>query len=237
VPPLIFLNELGIEATFSDPVVLKGSVKLTAGGEASRGAGICADFGFVHAGGGIFRDGGATFMTDSCNIAQVHVSAAGDRARNSDLAKVQAADALPEPLIHGSVSGAGALRTFHYRIRLASGERVSFAELGSGPVGVGAGRAIGTAARARGVLRFRPAAGPAGERTIVALVTRNGLPITELTVARFRAPAPGRPSAPGSSGSAVAIVSGRNVLGMTGPAATARVGPAGRGRPFRGSHR
>jgi hypothetical protein len=51
------------------------------------------------------------------------------------------------------------------------------------------------AVRARdghGRLRFRPAYGPGGPRRIVAIVEQNGMPRTEITVARYRAEPPPR---------------------------------------------
>ena len=45
----------------------------------------------------------------------------------------------------------------------------------------------------RGKLRFRPADGPAGRRTILAIVSENGIPRQRLTVASYVAPSPPTP--------------------------------------------
>jgi hypothetical protein len=54
---------------------------------------------------------------------------------------------------------------------------------------------IGGGKQKRGTIHFRPAAGPAGKRSVVALVSERGLPRAELRVATFKAPSslPGRP--------------------------------------------
>ncbi|HEY7621978.1 MAG TPA: hypothetical protein VH834_19565 [Solirubrobacteraceae bacterium] len=378
VPPLIVLNQLGVEAGFGDPVTLTGTVELTAGGKlevlggnfsaadltgtvkftasdpwsleaggdlklltvpfanafvkyvssgsltfggdarldfeilhahghiggfftsvgnfqadadvegcidllgcagaeavlSSKGAGICADLGFVHAGGGVFWNGGFTFMADSCDIAQFRIPGAGgaraaaaggetsvavpgglpaevfaiagasdapnaaviapdgtryaspdgsavrnDRfvwfrepslkttyvivakpaagswrvttaAGGADVAGVKVADALPPPSVTGSVARSGRGLALRYRAKIAPGERVSFAEAGTDVA-----HALGSARGAAGALRFVPAPTGGRARRIVALVTRRGLPVTRIVVARFRAPAPRPPRA------------------------------------------
>jgi hypothetical protein len=62
--------------------------------------------------------------------------------------------------------------------------------------GAGAARRIGAARGRAGTLRFTPAPGPAGPRSIAAFVERGGLPRARLTVAHYVAPAPVRPAAP-----------------------------------------
>jgi len=47
-------------------------------------------------------------------------------------------------------------------------------------------------------VRFTPALGPSGRRTIEGIVTRDGIPLETIEIARYRAPAPRRPSRPGS---------------------------------------
>ena len=61
---------------------------------------------------------------------------------------------------------------------------------------------------ARGTLRFAPADGPAGIRSVIALVDENGIPRARIVVAHYRAPRPMRPATPsrthGSHGGAPA---------------------------------
>lgn len=79
-----------------------------------------------------------------------------------------------------------------YRIaNLGAGQRVTFVETGRFGTHV-----LGTVARSRGTLRFRPAAGAGGRRTIVARVLREGGAVTdEVRVGRYLAPGPPRPGA------------------------------------------
>jgi hypothetical protein len=53
---------------------------------------------------------------------------------------------------------------------------------------------LGPARGAHGMLRFTPAAGPPGRRTIDALVSENGAPRERIPVTSYRAPAPAAPS-------------------------------------------
>ena len=94
-------------------------------------------------------------------------------------------DGLPRRIATGSVSGAGAQRVLHYRVTAPAGVNVSFAERAAHLE-----RELGTATRAKGTLRFSPADGPAGTRTVVAVVTSQGLPVRTETVARFRTAGP-----------------------------------------------
>jgi hypothetical protein len=58
----------------------------------------------------------------------------------------------------------------------------------------GRGHLIGTTHRKRGRITFNSGDGPAGKRTIVALVEQDGLPRLRRDVAHYRAPGPIRPS-------------------------------------------
>ena len=79
-----------------------------------------------------------------------------------------------------------------YRIAdLGAGQRVTFVETGRFGTQV-----LGTVARSRGTLRFRPGAGPGGRRTIVARVLdERGTVKDEVRVGRYVAPPPPRPGA------------------------------------------
>jgi len=76
-----------------------------------------------------------------------------------------------------------------YRITSGgSGQQIVFAE--KGKVGT---RIIGTAKGSRGRLRFKPAAGPGGKRTVVAMIQRNGFVTDTITVGSFKALGPAKP--------------------------------------------
>jgi hypothetical protein len=92
------------------------------------------------------------------------------------------------PKVSGHVSGRGATRRLSYAAALRPGVTVSFAELASGAYHV-----IGAARAAHGTLRFTPTDGPAGVRTIVAIVSENGIPNQRVVIARYHAPGPVTP--------------------------------------------
>ncbi len=102
------------------------------------------------------------------------------------------ADGLPEPKVTATVGGHGHARTLRYTVKAIPGQKVSFAERGDG-----AGAMIAAAKGTRGTLRFAPADGAAGKRSIVAIVEQNGLPRRELVVASYVAPANRRAGRPG----------------------------------------
>ena len=90
------------------------------------------------------------------------------------------------------MSGHGSARRLAYHVApLQAGETITFAEQASATFHV-----LGTAKHARGSLRFRPAAGRAGTRRIVALVTRGGRPARQIVAGHYRASAGSRPRRP-----------------------------------------
>jgi hypothetical protein len=101
---------------------------------------------------------------------------------------VQSADGLSKPVITAHVNGGGQARRLTYTTTVRPGLGVTFAEQGNGVFHM-----LGKAAAARGTIRFAPAAGPAGARTIFAIVSENGIPRQRLAVARYTAPGPARP--------------------------------------------
>ena len=105
--------------------------------------------------------------------------------------RVREARGLPKPSGSATVRGRGRARALTWSMRSIRGQRVTFAE-----VGRDVKRAITSTASARGSVRFRPADGPAGKRTIVALVEQDGQPRTTITVGSYRAPGPPRPGKP-----------------------------------------
>lgn len=82
------------------------------------------------------------------------------------------------------------------------GDQVTFIERGqsiSGDIGttkLASGQAR-SAAAGRGRIAFSPAPGLAERREIVAIVTRNGLPVAEVPAGSYQAPPPRRPGKPG----------------------------------------
>lgn len=105
-----------------------------------------------------------------------------------------ALDAGP-PRIDVSVRGRGERRTLRWSVRpsLQRGQRLVLAEQARGA----GGRPLLDTARSRGAVAFRPAAGPAGTRTVRATLLSDGFGSEPRTVARFTAPrpvAPGRPA-------------------------------------------
>jgi hypothetical protein len=109
------------------------------------------------------------------------------------IASLSTAQVLTPPTVKAIVSGSGALRTLRYSVRGAvAGTKVSFAEKGKDGI-----RLIGRANGARGVLRFAPAPGTGGTRSVIAVVTQDGYTRAQPVVAHFRAPALRRPGTVG----------------------------------------
>lgn len=107
------------------------------------------------------------------------------------ITSVRQADGLPAPSVTAGVSGAGTTRTLKYTVKAIAGQSVEFAEKGKGVAAD-----IGTASGTSGTIRFTPAAGRKGTRQIVAEVTENGVPRTNIIVATYVAPAPAGPAPP-----------------------------------------
>lgn len=107
-----------------------------------------------------------------------------------ELVAVGQASALPKPRIKATVGGRGHSRTLDYEVNRVEGQTVQFFER--------AGRTsqrLAAVSDAEGRIRFRPAPGPAGTRSIVAVVQQDGAPREELKVATYRAPGPLKPAA------------------------------------------
>ena len=96
---------------------------------------------------------------------------------------------LKAPAITAKLSSRRGKRTIRYRASLPANTAITFAETGNG-----FSRMIGAARGGHGTLSFRPAALPAGRRTVVAQITNNGLPYRTVTVGSFVQPRPARPS-------------------------------------------
>jgi hypothetical protein len=101
---------------------------------------------------------------------------------------VRAARGFAPPHIVARVTGHGHGRRLSYLVPARPGLGITFAEQGRGVYHV-----LGDARGARGTLGFSPADGPAGERTIFAIVSEGGTPRERLAVARYSAPGPVSP--------------------------------------------
>lgn len=107
------------------------------------------------------------------------------------IAGLAVAHGLPNPKVTGKVlGGKGRKRTLSFKARPIEGQSVTFVEEGRGVKSV-----IAASKQRRGTIHFRPALGPAGKRTVLAIVSQDGVPRAEIEVARFTAPSslPGRP--------------------------------------------
>jgi hypothetical protein len=92
-------------------------------------------------------------------------------------------DRRPRAAVRATVKGRGRKRTLRFRLPRVAGQRITFAEEGKRVYAT-----IGSTAKARGALSFRPAPGPGGRRRIVAIVEQDGVPYEKVTVARYKAP-------------------------------------------------
>lgn len=110
---------------------------------------------------------------------------------SAPIAELATAHSLPEPEIRARVTGTGRTRNLAYTIRVNPGQRVQFIEQAPDAGGV-----IGKARDTSGTLRFTPANGPAGERSIAAVVTNAGGTSRVVTVASYNAPKPREVAAP-----------------------------------------
>jgi hypothetical protein len=99
----------------------------------------------------------------------------------------QARDAAPIA-VAGSVGGKGRNRLLSYRATTGKDLTTTFYE--QGPMGA---HKLGVAKGKRGTLKFAPATGPRGKRTIEAVVERGGIPRLRKAIATYTAPGPQRP--------------------------------------------
>jgi hypothetical protein len=106
---------------------------------------------------------------------------------------VQTARVKPKLRIRARVRGKGKTRRLTWRLTPRAGERVRFIERSGGRV-----RTLKATRRRSGSVRFRPVRSRSRRGRIIATVVDRGVPIKQLTVARFRAPrlaGPARPRA------------------------------------------
>lgn len=133
---------------------------------------------------------------ESRTIVQIGDPVGGDYAIAAQpgsvpVERVLTARGLPEPKAVGRVRGKGHRLRFSFKLKRIDGQRVTFAEQGKDVY-----REIAVTKRAKGLIGFKPAPGPAGRRRIIANVAQNGLPRARFTVTRYRAPMTARPHRP-----------------------------------------
>ena len=105
------------------------------------------------------------------------------------IASVERSTVLPQPKVSAKVRGKGHRRLLSFKRTRRPGESVVFVER----TGKIEHRISGETDQRSGVIRFKPVDGKAGKRSIVALVSQDGLPRTTKVVGSYRAPGPLRP--------------------------------------------
>jgi hypothetical protein len=108
---------------------------------------------------------------------------------SSAVTRVRQARGYAAPKLHAHVSGHGATRRLTYAVSTHPGMSVAFAERAHRVY-----RILGRAKGAHGTLRFTPAAGTAGKRTVYAIVSEGGVARESVPVTSYRAPAPATPA-------------------------------------------
>ncbi|MBB6629274.1 hypothetical protein H5V45_18245 [Nocardioides sp. KIGAM211] len=89
---------------------------------------------------------------------------------------------IPEPVVTGTVTGSGSQRTLQYDAQLDPGDDLVLQE--QGPFGT---RLLGSAAAAGHTFAI-PTAGVAEQRTVTAIIERNGIPYRTIAVDSYQAP-------------------------------------------------
>ena len=105
---------------------------------------------------------------------------------SSPIAEIKLADANPDPVVKGTVRREGGRLAFVYDAELSPGQDLEFYEQVAGR----GGQRLGAGKDGHHGIRFLPAEGASKRRTIKAIVTRDGMPVTTLTAARFRSGPP-----------------------------------------------
>jgi hypothetical protein len=107
------------------------------------------------------------------------------------ITRIREAVGLPKPKVTAKVGGKARSRVLSWKLKKIPGQVITFAEIGTGVRSV-----ISSTSKASGSVHFTPADGPAGVRTIEAIVQQDNRPRATLTVASYRAPAAPRPGKP-----------------------------------------
>ena len=108
---------------------------------------------------------------------------------SSAITRVRQARGYAAPKLRGHVSGRGATKRLTYAVSTHPGMSVAFAERAHRVY-----RILGKAKGAHGTLRFTPAAGSAGKRTVYAIVSEGGVARESVPLTNYRAPAPAAPA-------------------------------------------
>jgi hypothetical protein len=107
------------------------------------------------------------------------------------VSSVRVANALPEPSVKAVVRGSGHSRTLAWTVRPIPGQRVRLSEEGRG-----AHRSFGVLKGRSGQIKFSPANGRAGRRTLLAVVEQDGVFRKSVVAGTYTAPGPVRPGRP-----------------------------------------
>ena len=156
-------------------------------------------------GGAIVRTGekptDVGFTANVGNMAATYLVLTRPRAGDWTIVPDQGSPAIRQTLTAGGytpatatgrVSGRGRTRTIAYRIKnLGHGQRVVFAERGRFGTNI-----VGSAAKARGRLRFTIADARGGRRRVLAMVQKDGIETGRRTIGTYSAPGPVRPGKP-----------------------------------------
>ncbi len=142
----------------------------------------------------VLQPGGLAVAVSSTNTTYLilYKPAAGRwtiRRQSGGVAPIRYEIAQPIRALHlrAKVSGRGRHRTLRWRFAAQRGVSVRFIQRG------GTERTVITTSRDHGSVAFSAAPGPRGRRTVMALVSVDGVPHQLLSVASFRASAPYRP--------------------------------------------
>ena len=106
-------------------------------------------------------------------------------AGSSAISSVSSAQGLAQPRVSAAVSGKGLRRKLSWRLAALAGQRVTFVEEAPGVDQVLASNL----SAGSGSVAFTAADGPAGKRSIVAVISENGLTRETIHVAGYTAPA------------------------------------------------
>lgn len=113
------------------------------------------------------------------------------QATSVPIASVRTADALPEPSVEASVTGKGHNRTLSWTVKKIPGQVVRLSEEGPG-----AFRNFGVLKPGKGSMKFSPANGKAGKRTLTAVVEQDGVFRQSIVAGSYTAPGPQKPGRP-----------------------------------------
>jgi len=107
---------------------------------------------------------------------------------SSPITQVRQARGYAAPKVHARIAGHGATRRLSYSVATHPGMSVTFAERAHRVYSV-----LGKTTAAHGTLRFTPAPGSAGKRTVLAIVSEGGVARESVPVTSYTAPAPAPP--------------------------------------------